>query len=169
MSKEFEGKYALVTGATSGIGAETAKLLAKRGAAGVVVVGRNAERGEQVVDACKEYGCDAYFSACEIANADSVQATVAYAYEVMPRVDILVNNAGVSPYDQPWDTESVEHFDYIINTNLRSQFLFCQPIAKKMVEAGYGKIVNFSSCVARTGSGLSLSYGASTGAILSAT
>ena len=169
MDREFEGKYALVTGATSGIGADVAKLMAKRGLAGIVIVGRNAERAQKVVDACKEFGCDAYFSACDIAEVESVQKTVAYAYEVLPRIDILVNNAGVSPYDDPWDTESVEHFDFIINTNLRSQFLFCQPIAKKMVEAGYGKIVNFSSCVARTGSGLSLSYGASKGAILSFT
>lgn len=169
MDREFEGKYAVVTGATSGIGAEIAKLMASRGMAGLVVVGRNAKRGQEVVDACKAFGCDAHFSACDIIDPESVAATVSYAYEVMPRVDILVNNAGVSPYDNPWDTESVEHFDLIIDTNLRSQFLFCQPIAKKMKEDGYGKIVNFSSCVARTGSALSLSYAASKGAILSFT
>lgn len=169
MNKDFEGKYAVVTGATSGMGAAAAKMMAERGLAGIVIVGRNEQRGKEVVAQCEKFGCKAYFSACEIADAESVNQTVQYALSVLPQVDILVNAAGVSPYNDSWDTETSEHFDMILSTNLRSQFLFCQPIVKKMVERRYGKVVNFSSCVARTGSGLSLSYAASKGAILSMT
>lgn len=167
--KEFQNKYAVVTGATSGMGAATAILLAERGLSGIVIVGRNEKRGMEVVKECEKYGCRAYFSACEISSVESVNQTVAYAMEVLPQIDILINNAGVSPYNQPWDIETPEHFDRIMQTNLRSQFLFCQPIVKKMVERKYGKVVNLASCVARTGSGLSLSYAASKGAILSMT
>lgn len=167
--KEFVGKYAVITGATSGIGAETAILMAERGLAGVVIVGRNEARGKEVVEKCLAFGCDAHFSICDICEEESIRKTVESAFDVFPHIDILINNAGISPYDQPWDVETSEHFDYVISTNLKSQFLFSQPIAKHMLERQYGKIVNVSSCVARTGSGLSLSYAASKGAILSMT
>lgn len=169
MYKDFDGKYAVVTGGTSGMGAASAKIMAERGLAGIVIVGRNADRAQAVLDACEASGCKAYFAACEVTDVTSVNNAVEYALSVLPQVDILINAAGVSPYDDPWSKESVEHFDMIIDTNLRSQFLFLQPIVKGMVERKYGKVVNFSSCVARTGSGISLSYAASKGAILAMT
>ena len=161
MDKDFEGKYAVVTGATSGINACSAKLLAERGLSGLVIIGRNEERGKAVAEACEAFGCKTEFCACDVTDIAKVQETIEHIRKVLPRVDILVNGAAVSPYDDPWDTEPVEHFDLILNTNLRSQFMFCQAFGKDMKANGYGKIVNFSSCVARTGSGLSLSYAAS--------
>jgi len=168
-TKEFEGKYAIVTGATSGICATAAKLFAQRGLAGIVIVGRNEGRAKAVAAECESYGCKAYVSLCDISKVDDIRRTIDYATKVLPQVDILVNGAAISPYDDPWDVETVEHFDMIINNNLRSQFVFCQSIAKLMIPRGYGKIVNFSSVVARTGSGISISYSASKAGVLGMT
>lgn len=168
-NKEFAGKYAVVTGATSGMGACSATLMAKAGLAGVVIIGRNEERAKAVVAECEQYGCKTWISLCDISKVEDIQNTIAYITESLPQVDILINAAGISPYNEPWNTESVEHFDFIIQNNLRSQFMFCQAMAKLMVARKYGKIVNYASCVARTGSGISLSYAASKGAIVSMT
>jgi len=167
--KDFEGKYAVITGATSGICADAARMMAERGLAGIVIIGRNGERAKKVVADCKEKGCDAFYSLCDVADTKQIEATLDYIDQVLPRVDVLVNGSAISPYDQPWDKESVEHWDMIIDTNLRSQFLFCQAIGRKMISQEYGRIVNFSSCVARAGSGLSISYAASKAGILGLT
>lgn len=169
IDQEFKGKYAVLTGATSGIGAKTAVLMAKRGLTGIVLVGRNRNRAQEVADQCRKFGCTAYISLCDIANPAEIEKTVAYAVQVLPHIDILINNAGVSPYDDPWDKETVDHWDFILNTNLRSQFLFCQGILREMRKNHYGKIVNVSSVVARFGSGLSASYGASKAGVLGLT
>ena len=167
--KDFENKCAVITGATSGICARTAMMMAERGLKALLIIGRNEERAQKVAAACREAGCETYISLCDVGKTEDIQKTLAYIDEVMPKVDILVNGAAISPYDKPWNVETVEHFEWIIDVNLRSQFMFCQAIAKKMVEQRSGSIVNFSSCVARTGSGLSLSYAASKGAIASMT
>lgn len=168
-NQDFAGKYAVLTGATSGIGARTAELMAQRGLSGIVLVGRNKARAEAAAAACEAYGCKAYISLCDIGNPEDIANTVAYAKEVLPQIDILINNAGVSPYDDPWDKETVEHWDFILNTNLRSQFLFCQGVLREMLPRRYGKIVNVSSVVARIGSGLSASYGASKAGVIGLT
>ena len=169
LSKDFEGKYALVTGAASGMGARTATMLCERGLAGLVVTDLNVEGAEATKAECEKHGTEVHVCPGDITDVDAVKRITDFALDAFPRIDILVNAAGISPYNDPWDTESAEHFDRIVTTNLRSQFLFIQPIVKQMVENGYGKVVNFSSCVARTGSGLSLSYAASKGGILSMT
>ena len=168
-NKDFEGKYALITGATSGMGARTATMMAERGLAGLIISGRNEERAEQVKAECEKFGTEVHLCLGDITVVENVKKVTDFALATFPKIDILVNAAGVSPYDDPWNIEDVEHFDLIINTNLRSQFLFIQPIVKQMVENGYGKVVNYASCVARTGSGISLSYAASKGGILAMT
>lgn len=169
MNKDFEGKYAVVTGAASGMGAATAKMMARRGLAGVMIVDKNEEGARATAADCEAAGCKAYVSVCDIVYPEQIAKTTEDAKSVFPHIDILVNAAGYSPYDQPWDVESVEHFDMLMNTNFRSQYLFCQAFLPGMVEREYGYIVNYASCVARAGSGLSISYSASKGAIMAAT
>ena len=169
MCKDFEGKYAVITGASSGMGAESARLMAKRGLSGLVIVARNEERAKAVAAECEAAGCKTYVSICDVSIPEDIAKSVAYAKEVLPQIDILVNAAGYSPYNAPWDTETLDHFNYVMNINFRSQYLFCQAILPDMVARHYGKVVNFSSCTARTGSGLSVSYSASKAAIANAT
>lgn len=169
MCKDFEGKYAVITGGSSGMGAATARIMAKRGLSALVIVARGEERAKAVAAECEAAGCKTYISQCDVSLPEDIAKTVEYINSVLPQVDILINAAGYSPYNAPWDTESLEHFNYVMNINFRSQYLFCQSFLPGMVERKYGKVVNFSSCTARTGSGLSVSYSASKAAIANAT
>lgn len=169
MCKDFEGKYAVITGGSSGMGAATARIMANRGLSALVIVARGEERAKAVAAECEAAGCKTYVSLCDVSEPEQIAKTVEYINSVLPQVDILINAAGYSPYDAPWDTEPLEHFNYVMNINFRSQYLMCQAFLPGMVERKYGKVVNFSSCTARTGSGLSVSYSASKAAIANAT
>jgi NAD(P)-dependent dehydrogenase (short-subunit alcohol dehydrogenase family) len=153
--KDLEGKQALVTGGTSGIGRATAEALAREGAH-VLISGRNTDRGQQVVEAITAVGGEAEFVRADLASAEEVRALAARAAEV----DILVNNAGVFPagptHELP-ESALNETFD----VNVKALFLLTASIAPKMAERGHGSIINVTTMVAEFGmAGLS-AYGAS--------
>jgi len=91
---KLDGKVALITGGTSGIGSATAALLAKEGAA-VVLTGRNKERGEQVAKEINDAGGTAIFVRADVRLAEDCRQTVEQALEQFGRIDVLFNNAGV--------------------------------------------------------------------------
>jgi NAD(P)-dependent dehydrogenase (short-subunit alcohol dehydrogenase family) len=120
-SASMRGKVALVTGATSGIGAATAQALAERGAY-VLVAGRDPARGESVVGAIREHGGKADFVSADLRDAQAVRRLAHDALGLGGgRVDVLVNNAGVYPFSPTKDTEE-SLFDsvYALNVKARS-------------------------------------------------
>ena len=143
--KNLEGQKALVTGATSGIGRAIALRLARDGAE-VLVHGRDAERGENVVDAISAEGGHARFVAADISEAAEVNRLAEEAGEV----DILVNNAGFSWFGPTPDLDA-ETFDAMFASNVRSAYLLVAALAPKMAARGKGSIVNLSSMAAQVG------------------
>ena len=91
---DFNGKVVVVTGATSGIGAATAKKFAKLGA-NVALIGRNQQRGVQLENELKQHGVNVSFIACDVSNLKQVETMVAQVGKSFGRVDVLFNNAGV--------------------------------------------------------------------------
>ncbi|HEY3867650.1 MAG TPA: SDR family NAD(P)-dependent oxidoreductase [Actinocrinis sp.] len=151
---ELTGKTALVTGATGGIGAEAAKLLAAAGAQ-VIATGRDPERGAALVKAITEHGGAARFTAADLTDPASVRELV----EAAGQVDILVNNAAIFPMgptvpagssddDEVFDTAEL---DAAFATNVRAPYLLTAALAPGMVARGSGAIVNVSTMAARIG------------------
>jgi NAD(P)-dependent dehydrogenase (short-subunit alcohol dehydrogenase family) len=161
---DLTGRVALLTGATSGIGAATATLFAERGAH-VLVAGRDAERGEKVVSAVRERGGKADFLAAELRDADSVRQLARRATELGGgRVDILVNNAGIFPFGATAETPSSD-VDAVYDLNVKAPFYLVAELAPAMAERGQGAIVNVSTMVAEYGVvGMAL-YGSSKAAV----
>ncbi|MFD4599978.1 SDR family NAD(P)-dependent oxidoreductase [Streptomyces sp. NPDC058464] len=149
-SADLTGRVALLTGATSGIGAATATLLAERGAH-VLVAGRDADRGGQVVAAVREHGGKADFLAADLRDADSVRHLAREAVALGGgHVDILVNNAGVFPFGPTAQTPA-DQVDAVYDLNVKAPFYLVGELAPAMAERGRGAIVNISTMVAEFG------------------
>ncbi|MGD3112337.1 MULTISPECIES: SDR family NAD(P)-dependent oxidoreductase [unclassified Streptomyces] len=163
-SLDLTGRVALVTGATSGIGAATATLLAQRGAH-VLVAGRDSSRGESVVAAIRGRAGKADFIAADLREAQSVRQLARRAVELGDgRVDILVNNAGVYPFG-PTDEATESEVDTVYALNVKAPFHLVAELAPAMAERGSGAIVNVSTMVAAYGAvGMAL-YGSSKAAV----
>ncbi len=159
-SFSLDGAVALVTGATTGIGAATAIALAEHGAH-VLVAGRDKTRGEDVVTTIRERGGKADFVAADLRDAESVRQLARRATELGGgRVDVLVNNAGAYPFKP---TE--EEFDAIYALNVKTKFFLVAELAPAMAQRGKGAIVNISTQAAAYGvPGMSL-YGSSKAAV----
>lgn len=136
---EFEGRKALVTGSTSGIGREVALQLAAAGAE-VIVAGRNPERGAATVAAVEDAGGKARFVAADMTDLDSVARLAEEAADV----DILVNNAGVFDFT-PTAEQTVASFDAMFQVNVRALYFLTSAIAPRMAERGDGSVVNIST------------------------
>ncbi|WP_326585152.1 SDR family oxidoreductase [Streptomyces sp. NBC_00481] len=146
MSTPLNGKTALVTGSTSGIGRAIADVLANRGVH-VIVSGRNTERGARAVAEIREAGGKADFVQADLTSADSARTLAEQARSVTGQIDILVNNAGVFPEGATADTTE-ELFDAVYNTNVKAPFFLVAELVPGMVERGGGAVVNVSSFVA---------------------
>jgi NAD(P)-dependent dehydrogenase (short-subunit alcohol dehydrogenase family) len=157
--KDLAGKRALVTGGTSGIGRATAEALAREGAH-VLISGRSARRGGEVVAAIEQAGGEAEFVRADLASADDVRRLAERASDV----DIHVNNAGIFPGGLTHELPEPV-FDETFAVNVKAPFLLTAAIAPRMVERGRGTIINVTTMVAAFGmAGLSV-YGASKAAV----
>jgi len=136
----FIGKVCIVTGATSGIGRATAEQMGAEGGC-IVVIGRNEKEGADVVKTIKKSGGDALFIKTDIADPAAVETAVQQTIDAWGRVDILVNNAAMMTFT-PITELSLEDWEQVINTNLRSVFLFCKYCIPHIKG---GAIVNVSS------------------------
>jgi NAD(P)-dependent dehydrogenase (short-subunit alcohol dehydrogenase family) len=139
---ELNDLRVLVTGATAGIGRETAQLSARRGAT-VVVTGRNAERGEETVAAIVAEGGQAEFLAADMNDLQSVRRLAAQVGEI----NVLVNNAAVCPF-APTLEQDIDSFDMMIDINVRGPFFLTAALLPKMIARGSGAIVNVSTAAA---------------------
>ncbi|TQR07783.1 SDR family oxidoreductase [Psychrobacillus soli] len=162
----MENKVAIITGGTSGIGEDIAFKFAENGCR-IVVVGRNEERGNRIVDRIKADGGEAIFVKADVSQSsdcDSLFKTVLKEYGT---VDILVNNAGTMR-NMPITDMKDEDWDDIIRVNLKSYFLYCRAAIGIMKEKGYGRIINISSR-GWLGGTAQCNYAASKGGIVSLT
>ena len=155
---------ALITGGTSGIGRATANKLAQLGIH-VLVVGRNAERGEKTVDAIRAAGGKADFISADLQDAAGARTVAKKAIELgSGHVDILVNNAGIYPFG-PTHEMTEEQFDRVFSINVKVPYFLAAELAPLMAKKGKGAIVNLSTMAADYGAlGMSL-YGSSKAAI----
>jgi NAD(P)-dependent dehydrogenase (short-subunit alcohol dehydrogenase family) len=155
---------ALITGGTSGIGRATANKLAHLGIH-VLVVGRNAERGEKAVAEIRAAGQEADFISSDLRDAPSARAVARKAIELgNGHVDILINNAGIYPFG-PTHEMTEELFDRVYSLNVKAPYFLVAELAPLMAKRGKGAIVNLSTMAADYGApGMSL-YGSSKAAI----
>jgi NAD(P)-dependent dehydrogenase (short-subunit alcohol dehydrogenase family) len=163
----LDGSTAVVTGASSGLGAASAVSLARAGAA-VVVGGRDRARTERVVAEITAIGGSAEPELADLADA---QEAIGFAERILARrdrVDILVNAAGVFDRGDATDV-TLERWDSMMRTNVVSTMLLCQRFGKPMLERGRGKIINFSSTDGFLGVPEQLVYNVSKGAIVQLT
>ena len=159
------GKYALVTGSTQGLGAATARAFAERGAAGVVVTGRNADRGQAVAGELAALGCDARFVAGDLACLDDCRNVVAAADRAFGTLHVLVNAGALTERATIWDT-TPEFYERIMNINVRAPFFLTQAAVKVMQREGVsGSIVNVSSVASHGGEPMLCPYAISKAAL----
>ena len=155
MPGRLDGKVCVITGAASGIGAETARLFAAEGARVVGVDLAEGAEGELTLQA-------------DVADEDSVREMYAKAASEIGRIDVLFNNAGINPDDDVsvLDT-SLEAWQRVQDVNLKSVFLCCKHGIPHLLEAGGGSVINTASFVAVMGAATSqISYTASKGGVL---
>jgi NAD(P)-dependent dehydrogenase (short-subunit alcohol dehydrogenase family) len=135
-SIDLSGRVAFVTGASSGLGAQFARALARAGA-GVVLASRRMERLKDLRAQIEAEGEDAHVVALDVTSIDSIKSAVAHAETEMGSIDILVNNSGVSTTQRIQDVGE-EDFDYIFNTNVKGAFFVAQEVGKRMLARARG-------------------------------
>src|SRR5260370_8202860 len=145
----LQGKTALVTGATSGIGEVLAEAFAREGAQ-VGVVGRNEHRGKQVAARIRAAGGAATFLAADMTSMTDLAHLVKQADETFGLVDILVNNAGIYPLGPTAQVDEAT-FDAVINTNLKGPFFLSAALLPRMAQRGSGKLINITTGPALVG------------------
>jgi len=163
VAMRLEKKTALVTGATSGIGEAIAHVFAREGAQ-VVITGRNAQRGQAVVDAIGNTGGSAYFVMADLTSRQDIHDLVTQTHTLVGLIDILVNNAGIFPMGHTVDIDEAT-FDAAIATNIKAPFFLTAAIAPQMAQRGCGKIINITTVVAHKGVAGTGLYGATKAAL----
>ena len=157
--KRFDGRIALVTGASRGIGEAIAKRLASEGAT-VLAAARTADALARVVSEIEAAGGRASALGLDLADPGSIEAAVKNALAAHGEIHVLVNNAGVTE-DNLILRMSREAWDRVLATNLTGVFLLTQSVVKGMVRKRYGRIVNVTSVVGLMGNAGQVNYAAS--------
>ena len=135
-SIDLSGRVAFVTGASSGLGAQFARTLARAGA-GVVLASRRIEKLKELRARIEAEGGDAHVVELDVTDHDSIKAAVAHAETEMGSIDILVNNSGVSTTQRIQDV-TPEDYDFIFNTNVKGAFFVAQEVGKRMLARSRG-------------------------------
>jgi len=154
----FEGRVALVTGASRGIGREIALRLASRGAF-VIAAARSTETASATADEITAAGGKAQAVALDIAQDGSVESAIAGLLKEHASIPLLVNNAGITR-DNLLMRMKREDWSQVIDTNLSGIYRLCRSLVPSMVRARYGRIVNVTSVVARIGNAGQTNYAA---------
>ncbi|MEH6842179.1 SDR family NAD(P)-dependent oxidoreductase [Priestia megaterium] len=160
----LEGKTAIVTGASRGIGKSIALTLAENGAS-LVIHGTNTKLLDELALQIEELGQRCIVKAGDVANPDVAIEVVKAAVDNFGRVDILVNNAGINMRSSTLEM-TFDDWKKVLDVNLNGTLYFCKAVLPYMVEQNYGKIINVSSTTAKTAhKNAAPSYGASKAAV----
>lgn len=164
-SQQLEGRIAIVTGSTQGLGEATARLFAERGASGIVVTGRDSRRGEAVAESLNRGSCRAVFVRADMADVGDCRALVAAADEAFGTVHVLVNSAGATTRGSILNT-TTDVYDSVMAVNVRAPFFLLQEAAKIMIRDGVaGSVINIGSVSAYGGMPFLSPYSISKGAL----
>ena len=161
---DLEGKKALITGASGGIGKEIAKVLIEHNAE-VCISGRNLEELNALK---KSLGEKCYVVACDLSKKDEITELIKKTDEFLGHIDILINNAGITK-DNIFLRMSENEWEDVLNVNLNSTFSILKLITKGMIKRRYGRIINISSVVGVTGGAGQVNYSASKAGLIGLT
>ena len=140
---KLEGKVAIITGASAGFGMATAKMFAQEGCK-LIITARREERLQKLAEECRALGGDAVYYAGDATQEETAKACVKLAMDTYGQIDILINNAGIGRYT-PLLESSMEDYDLIMNTNVRSAFAFTRFTVPEMLKRSKGQIIMVSS------------------------
>ena len=163
----LNNKVAVITGGSQGLGAATARLFAERGAQGLILCGRQTDKGLLVAEKIQQQypSCKVHFITADLADVDSPKRIIAAAQERFGQLDILINVAGLSERGTLLDT-TPELYDRIMNINVRAPFFLMQEAAKLMRSNGTdGAIVSIGSIAAYAGMPMLTAYCTSKGGL----
>lgn len=164
----LEGKIALVTGASRGIGRAIARKLASQGATVVINYNGSKEKAEKVKQEIEADGGKASICQCNVSEYEACQAMIQNVVDEYGRIDILVNNAGITK-DGLLMKMSEEDFDRVIDTNLKGAFNTTRFAVRQMLRQKSGRIINMASVVGVTGNAGQVNYAASKAGIIGMT
>jgi NAD(P)-dependent dehydrogenase (short-subunit alcohol dehydrogenase family) len=156
----LDGKVALVTGGSRGLGREMVLAFAQAGA-DVIVASRKQALCDEVAAEASKFGHRTLGQACHVGHWDDVEALADVAYSEFGRIDVLVNNAGMAPLYSSLDAVSEELFDKVVAVNLKGPFRLCALVGARMVAGEGGSIINVSSVAAMRPAPDDLPYAAS--------
>jgi len=160
-------KTVIVTGAANGIGKAIATAYAEK-SFNVVIADIDKEGGIKLQDQLIKRGKQAVYVECDVSDLKSINNLVKETIIKYKKIDVLINNAGISTFTPPNEL-TVEDWDTILNTNLRSSFLLTRAVAEKMKKMGGGSVVNVASTRATMSEKHSEAYAASKGGLLALT
>jgi 3-oxoacyl-[acyl-carrier protein] reductase len=164
----LEGKAALITGASRGIGREIALELARQGANVAVNYAGSEAKANEVVDEIKKMGKDAFAIKCDVSNAEEVATMIKETVDRFGHLDILVNNAGITK-DNLLMRMKEEEWDDVININLKGVFLCTKAVTRQMMKQRNGRIINIASIVGVSGNAGQANYVAAKAGIIGLT
>lgn len=164
----FKGKTALVTGAASGIGRATAITFAKNGS-NVIIVDVDADKLESVKREIEEYTKEVIAYKCDVSDEARVYDVVKDSEKTFPKIDILVNNAALFRCHSSFTDTDTDEWRRYIDVNIMGIVYFTKALLPKMLENGYGRIVNVSSVAGVYGNAYMAHYSATKGAVISLT
>ncbi|SFR01163.1 3-oxoacyl-[acyl-carrier-protein] reductase [Desulfoscipio geothermicus] len=156
---DLNGKVAVVTGSSRGIGRAVAVALAARGAAVVVNYAGNAAAAGETADAVRACGAEALVIGADVADQEQVNTMMKQVLETFGRIDILVNNAGITR-DNLLPRMREEDWDAVINVNLKGAYNCARAVMRPMLKARWGRIINISSVVGLAGNPGQANYAA---------
>ena len=160
---------AVITGGTQGLGLAIAKRLAREGARGIILGGRNVDKGEAAAASVGSLGTECVFVKADVSVPEDCHRLVAATLERFGSVNGLVNSAGATDRGTLLDT-SPERWEGLFNTNARAPFLMMQGVVRHLIETGQpGSIVNIISMTAHCGQSYLTAYSASKGALVTLT
>ena len=164
---DLNGRVALVTGASQGIGRACALKLAQR-AASVALVARNQQKLEEAAHEITSSGARAYVAAADIGNEEQVKAAFKATVAEFGKIDILVNNAGITR-DQLIMRMRRADWDAVLNTNLTSAYLCTQQAVSSMLKQRWGRIINITSVFGQIGQAGQANYASSKAGLIGLT
>ena len=164
----LDGKVALVTGGSRGIGRAIAVALAREGAKVAINFAGNEKAAEETKALVEQAGSEAILLKADVSDKDADAALIDTIIKTYGKIDILVNNAGITR-DNLMLRMKEDDFDAVIDTNLRSVFYLTKAAAKSMMKKRTGRIINMSSVVGLTGNAGQVNYAAAKAGVLGIT